>query len=62
MASITYSKACRISRLDDFSFQGDEEHDPLEDDLSAFYADMGDILSDNNHPSSQTDIFSVPKK
>ncbi|KAL1929084.1 hypothetical protein VTP01DRAFT_2143 [Rhizomucor pusillus] len=41
---------------------GDEEHDPLEDDLSAFYADMGDILSDNNHPNSQTDIFSVPKK
>jgi hypothetical protein len=31
----------------------------LEDDLSAFYADMGDFGADND--SSTFDIFSVPK-
>lgn len=34
--------------------------DSLEDDLSAFYANMGDILADDNDDSA-ADIFSVPK-
>ncbi|KAL0080195.1 hypothetical protein F4703DRAFT_1189272 [Phycomyces blakesleeanus] len=36
-----------------------KEKESLEDDLDAFYADMGDFLSDEKDGS--TDIFSVPK-
>ncbi|CDH50263.1 rna-directed rna polymerase 2 [Lichtheimia corymbifera JMRC:FSU:9682] len=35
--------------------------DPLEDDLSAFYAGMGSILSSDDKKESTEDIFSVPK-
>ncbi|KAG2218209.1 hypothetical protein INT45_008678, partial [Circinella minor] len=33
----------------------------LEDDLSAFYAGMGSILSSNDDKNDKADIFSVPK-
>ncbi|KAI9262374.1 hypothetical protein BDA99DRAFT_511044 [Phascolomyces articulosus] len=42
--------------------QQQAKKDSLEDDLSAFYAGMGDILSSNDkNDDTKTDIFSVPK-
>ncbi|KAI7874653.1 hypothetical protein K492DRAFT_211436 [Lichtheimia hyalospora FSU 10163] len=40
--------------------ESSKSKDPLEDDLSAFYAGMGSILSSDDKKES-TDIFSVPK-